>query len=137
MPNIKTNRLRLARKRLGFEQKQIVNLLGYKALPPISRYETGHRIPSLKVAIKFSILYRLPIRVLFDAYYDECRRELTNRSEKLNQKPIFSTDVTEPTDYCSYTEIMNASLLTDFDKKKIQKHILNLMTDRRQKILGH
>jgi len=137
MSQIRSNRLRLARKRLSYEQKQIASLMGYKAVPSISRYETGQQIPSLKIALKFSILYRLPIRVLFDTYYDECRRELNTSAEKLKQKPIFWDDLTEPTDYCSYVEMMNTSFLTDIDKKKVQKHILILMNDRRQKILGH
>lgn len=137
MSKIKTSRLQQARKRLGFEQKRIVNLLGYKTIPPVSRYENGKTIPSLKVALKLSIIYRLPIRVLFESYYEKCRRELNNRSERLDKKSSFWVDLTEPTDYCSYTEMINASFLTDMDKKKIQKHVLNLMAERRQKILGH
>ncbi|MDQ6785849.1 MAG: helix-turn-helix transcriptional regulator [Acidobacteriota bacterium] len=60
MPNINTNSLALRRKRLGYEQKQIAVLLGHKSTYQICRYETGQRIPSLKEAIKLSLLYGLP-----------------------------------------------------------------------------
>lgn len=127
----------MARKRLGYEQKQIARLLGYKTIPQISRYETGQRPPSLKIALKFSIIYKLPVRVLFNIYYDECLKELNSRSKTLDHQPLSTLNITEPTDYCSYSEMMNFTFLSDLDKKKIQKHILNLMTDRRKNILDH
>lgn len=137
MSNKRSNRLRLVRMRLGYEQKQIVHLLGHKVTSLFSRLETGQKIPSLKVAVKLSILYRLPIRILFNAYYDECRRELNNRTDNLKQKPSFSIDITEPTDYCSYVEMMNASFVTDIDKAKIKRHAIQLLGERRDKILDH
>jgi len=137
MSKIRSNRLSLARKRLGYEQKQVVKLLGYKATPPFSRYETGQKIPSLRVALKLSILYRLPIRVLFGTYYDECRRELNNRYERFNKESRRSIDLTEPTGYCSYIELINSLFMTDVDKAKVRRHAKELMDERRRKILGH
>jgi transcriptional regulator with XRE-family HTH domain len=64
MPNIKPNRLWLARKRSGYEHKQVASLLDYKTIQQVSLYETGLRMPSLKTALKFAIIYRLPIRTL-------------------------------------------------------------------------
>lgn len=137
MPSIKKSRLRLARMRLGYEQKQIAKLLGYKTIPQISRYETGQRLPSLKIALKFSIIYKLPVRVLFNTYYEECLRELESRAKLPNHRSNSHPDLAEPSDYCSYTEMMNSRFLTDLDKKKVKKHILNLMVGRRTNILDH
>lgn len=130
MPNIKSNRLWLARKRLGYEQKQIAQLLAQKSVNQISRYETGLNIPSLKTALKLSIIYKLPIRVLFEKYYRECREELIDRAKNLNQEAALKFDLTEPTDYCAYLELLKTSFLSEIDKKKIHRHTLMLMNER-------
>lgn len=137
MSKIKPSRLWLARKRSGYEQKQIAALLGYKTVQQISRHETGLRTPSLKTVLKFSIIYKLPVRVLFHAYYRECLNELNNRAKMLGQQSILKVDLTEPNDYCAYIELMNSSFMTDLDKEKVRRHIKLLMDERREKILNH
>lgn len=134
MPNTKANRLQLARKRIGLEQKQIAQLLTQRSVNQISRYETGINVPSLKTAIKLSIIYRLPIRVLFDKYYRECRENLLARAQKLNYRDQLGFDLTEPTDYCAYRELMNTSFLSEIDKRKIHRHTLDLMNERNKLI---
>lgn len=136
MPNIKTTRLWLVRKRTGHEQKQIARLLG-RSIPQLSRYESGQRIPSLKVALKFSIVYKLPIRLLFRDYYDECRREIEGRAKSSERSAVFTFDITDPVDYCSYIEMMKTPFMTDVDKRKVQRHVLDLMKERRTEILDH
>ena len=135
MPNIKTTRLWLVRKRSGHEQKQIAKLLG-RSVPQISRYESEQRVPSLKVALKLSIIYKLPIRLLFQEYYDECQREINSRVKSIKHRAI-TLDITDPVDYCSYIEMMKTPFMTDVDKRKVQKHVLDLMKERRTKILDH
>ncbi len=137
MSKIKPTRLWLARKRLGYEQKQIAALLGYKTIQQISRYETGLRTPNLKTALKFAIVYKLPVRVLFHALYLECNEELAARAEKLGDQSNFKFDLTEPTDYCAYIELINSSFMTDVDKEKVRRHIKLLMDERREKILDN
>jgi transcriptional regulator with XRE-family HTH domain len=133
MAKLKASRLWLARKRIGQEQKQIAKLIACP-IEQISRYETEQRLPSLKTALKFSILYKLPIRTLFAAYYEECRKEVTRRAESSKGLKL---DLDEPTDYCSYIEIMKASFMSEADKTRIRKHALELINERRTKILGH
>lgn len=130
MPNINTNRLWLARKRLGFEQKQIAQLLAQKGTNQISRYELGINAPSLKTAIKLSIIYKLPVRVLFPKYYRECWDELSFRAKNLKQSSKLKLDLTEPADYCTYLELMKTSFLKEIEKNKIHRHILVLMNTR-------
>lgn len=135
MQNTNVNRLRLARERLGLGQKQIAKLLANKTHNQLSRYENGQRLPSLKMALKLSIIYKLPIRVLFPNNYQACSEELCTRARNLNLKLDF--DLTEPTDYCSYVEIMNAGLLNTAEEEKVRRHLLILMGKRRVDILGH
>ena len=75
MPNINSNLLALRRKRLGYEQKQVAVLLGHNTTYQLSRYETGQRIPGFKEAVKLSILYGLPVGVLFEGYIRLCPKE--------------------------------------------------------------
>ena len=136
MTNIKTTRLWSVRQRSGHEQKQIAKLLG-RSVPQISRYETEQRVPSLKVALKLSIVYKLPIRLLFQDYYDECLSEINSRGNSLNHHAIANLDITNPSDYCSYIEMMKTPFMTDVDKRKVQRHVLDLMKERRSEILDH
>lgn len=137
MPKAKPNRLWLARKRLGYEQKQIAPLLGHRAVSQISFWESGHRVPNLKTALKFSILYRLPVRVLFHTYYERCREELISLAKQDGREYGFNVDLTEPTDYCSYIELMRSPFVTEIDKVKIRRHIKQLMDERSAKILDN
>lgn len=135
MSNIKTTRLWMVRKRLGRGQKQIAKLLA-RSIPQISRYETEQRIPSLKTALKLSIIYKLPIRLLFRDYYDECHSEINSRIKSLKHRAT-NIDITDPTDYCSYIEMMKTPFMTDVDKRKVQRHVLELMKERTTRILDH
>lgn len=137
MSNTDTNRLRLARKRLGLEQKQIARLLGYKDIHQVSRYENGSRTPSLKPILKFSILYKLPIRVLFFKCYQECLEELNRKAKTLGYQSILNFDLTEPVDFCSYLEIMHSGFFNDIDKEKIRRHAKAMFDERRSNVLGH
>ena len=130
MSKINPSRLWLARKRLGFEQKQIAQLLAQKNVNPISRYENGNQVPNLKTAIKLSIIYKLPIRVLFSRCYRECFDNLVMRAKKSNQNTKLKFDLTEPTDYCAYLELLKTNFLNGIEEEKIRRHTLILMNQR-------
>lgn len=136
MPNINSNSLALRRKRLGYEQKQIATLLKHKTKHQICRYENGQRIPNLKEAIKLSILYGLPVRVLFKNYVRECREEIENTIKKSGLAAKVNIANAAKTDYCSYLEAMNASKISDRTADKIRHHIKVLVEERSKKILG-
>ncbi len=130
MQQRKENHLGIARKKNSFGQKQIANLLGHKRTDQISCYERGEKLPSLKTAIQFSIIYKLPLRILFHRYYRECLDELTTRAMTLNQNSVLKIDLTEPTDYCIYMELLKTPFITDIDKEKIKRHVKELMEER-------
>jgi transcriptional regulator with XRE-family HTH domain len=75
------NRLWIARKKMGLAQKSVARLLGYKSISPISEYETGRLIPSLRTAFKFSILYNCALPDLYALLYREIEDEINGRRQ--------------------------------------------------------
>src|SRR5437870_13110734 len=74
------NRLWIARKKRGFEQKQVAHLLNHKSVDQISRYENGSRLPKLQTALKLEIVYGVPLRLLFTDLYSQLRTEIKERT---------------------------------------------------------
>lgn len=137
MPNINSSSLSLRRKRLGYEQKQIAVLLGHKNTYQHSRYETGQRIPNFKEAVKLSVLYDLPVRVLFDRYVLRCREELETTIKNSGVAAKINLDNDSGVDHCSYLELMNSTSISDKNSDKIRHHIKVLVEKRSEKILGN
>jgi DNA-binding XRE family transcriptional regulator len=129
------NHLATARKKNCFGQKQIATLLGHKRTDQISCFERGEKLPNLKTALQFAIIYKLPIRVLFPHCYRECLNELATRASLTKQKSVLKIDLTEPTDFCVYMELLKTPFITDIDKEKIKRHIKELFEER-SKTLG-
>jgi len=77
------NDLVLYRERLGYTQKHVTLLLGTRSTTFVSEIELGHRLPTLKTAIKLSAIYRAPIEHLFTAVYRAIREEVRAREERL------------------------------------------------------
>src|SRR6266851_517318 len=75
------NRLWIARKKVGLGQKSVARMLGYKSTSPISEYETGRLIPSLRTAFKLAILYNLPLQELYAPLYGEVEQEIKSRRQ--------------------------------------------------------
>jgi transcriptional regulator with XRE-family HTH domain len=142
MPNINTNSLALRRKRLGYDQKQIAVLLGHKTKHQLCRYETGQRTPGLKEAIKLSMLYGVPVRVLFDHYFLRCQKELkrTIKGSSTLTSKINLDNVRHPTGgggYCSYLELLNSARLSQRATVKIRRHIKVLVEEKTKKLHGN
>lgn len=137
MPNINSSLLALRRKRLGYEQKQIAVLLGHKNTYQISRYETGQRVPGFKEAIKLSVLYDLPVRVLFDRYFRRCGEELENRVEQSGLAAKINLQKPRDVDYCTYLEALNSTPISEHKADNIRRHIKILVEERSKKILGN
>ena len=53
------------RKQAGFSQEEVAYLLGCRDMTGISRYEMFRREPSLRIALAFSIMFRVPAERLF------------------------------------------------------------------------
>ncbi len=136
MPNINSSSLALRRKRLGYEQKQIAVLLGRKTANEICRYETGQRMPDFREAAKLSILYGLPVHVLFDRYFRRCREELERRIKDSGLAAQINLENNPVVDFCSYLDLMNSTHVSEQSSDKIRRHIKVLIEKRSKKILG-
>ena len=75
------NRLRKYRLMMGYKQKDIALLLGFKSSSKISRWEKGNCAPSLKNLFQLSILYKTLSDALFLDYLQEVREELAKKSK--------------------------------------------------------
>lgn len=125
----------MRRKRLGYEQKQIAVLLGDKNTYQISRYETGQRSPSLREAIMLSILYGLPLSILFERLFINCRQELENTINKRGLAGKIGLHRSRDLDFCSYLESITNGDADEESLDKARHHIKILVEERSNKIL--
>jgi transcriptional regulator with XRE-family HTH domain len=88
----KQNNLVLYRRRMGFTQKRVALLLGQRDTSMLSHYEHGRALPSLTVAFKLEIVYRVPAAFHFPAMYDELKHNIRAQQESqrgVGQQPLF------------------------------------------------
>ena len=78
------NTLVLYRRRMGYSQKQVAQLLGQPDTSMVSHYERGKALPPLAVALSLEIVYRVPVAFLFPAMYDEIRRRIRRDEESIS-----------------------------------------------------
>lgn len=74
------------RKRMGFSQSQVAEILGYVSQADISRLEHGRKLPSLIGALKLEIVYRVPVAFLFPELYARLKAKLREREEELRRE---------------------------------------------------
>lgn len=67
---------------MGFKQREVARLLGYRDGSMLSLYESGQQIPRLIDALKLSIILRVPVEFLFPVTYDTLRTEIRSREEE-------------------------------------------------------
>src|SRR5947209_1519023 len=77
------NRLWQYRKRMGFTQKQVADIMGYISRAEISDFERGDKLPSFVSALKLEIVYRVPVAFLFPTLYARLKVQLREKEERL------------------------------------------------------
>ena len=137
MPNINSSSLALRRKRLGYERKQIAVLLGHKTTYQLCRYETGQRTPSFKEAVKLSVLYNLPVQVLFDRYFLHCREELEATIKQSSFGGKINLENNLEADYCSYLESISTARFSEKSGDKVRHHIKVLVEERSNHMMNN
>lgn len=120
------HRLWQARHMSGLEQKQVAFLLGQKTTDPLSRLERGLSIPTLQTALKLEIIYRLPIRVLFQGYYEQYRKEVEARIRTMKVQNSNGELIQSPEDYCAYAELLDGYSLSEEQLGRVRKHVTKL-----------
>jgi transcriptional regulator with XRE-family HTH domain len=132
------NHLALIRKKNTFSQKQISTLLGHQTSDQISRYERGAKLPGLKSALKLSLIYRIPIQVLFYGYYESCFKEFQNRQKALkitaNSSDLLSGDGNHETEFCTFAEKLKIFTVAEPELDKVRHHITELIKARGKKM---
>ena len=78
-----TNRLWIARKKAAMGQKVVARLLGHRSTSPVSEYETGRLLPSLRTALKLAFIYNTPISELYPALAREVADEIDSTRRSL------------------------------------------------------
>lgn len=89
-----TNKLWIARKKVGLPQKCVARLLGHRTLSVISEYETGKLLPNLRTALKLSVIYHTSVCELYPDLRAEIEKEIGKAqpqaalTQKHHQLPI-------------------------------------------------
>jgi len=86
------NSLVLYRKRMGFSQKQVAQLLGRNDASTLSQYEHGRTLPTLTAALSLEIIYRIPVAYLFPDMYQQLKAHIREQEEILagrGQRTLF------------------------------------------------
>ncbi|MDQ3817779.1 MAG: helix-turn-helix domain-containing protein [Acidobacteriota bacterium] len=122
------NRLWLARKRRGLQQKQIAKLLNHRAVTQVSRYEKGLRLPSLETALRLEIILGVPARMLFNELYQQLEGDIR---QKMGQVPSLRNVFEESGKaggeaYCAYSELLRSLSPTKAECDSARKHVTEL-----------
>ena len=67
---------------MGFSQKRVSDLLGYRDTSSLSHYERGRLFPSLKAALGLEIILRTPVAFLFPNLYNELKQTIREVEER-------------------------------------------------------
>lgn len=75
------NSLALYRKRMGFSQKYVAQLLGLKDTATLCHYERGCSLPPLVVALGLEVVLRTPVAFLYPQLYKELKLGIRQAEE--------------------------------------------------------
>jgi transcriptional regulator with XRE-family HTH domain len=80
--------LRSERKRASLTQTDVAALFGNESASKISRYERGTRLPTLKTALAYEVIFGRPVADLFSGTYRKERATVAQHARKLAGKAI-------------------------------------------------
>jgi len=75
--------LHFVRKQRRMSQRQVAYLIGHRDATMLSKYERSILAPSLRTALKLSLLYRLPVREIFIEESSYAQDELMKKVKTL------------------------------------------------------
>lgn len=130
--NTTPNNLWQARKRCGLERKQVAALLHQKSSDEIARYEKGINQPSLKNLLKLEIVYRTPVRLLFQELFEQSRLEISEvrkRNAHLLADNFWFPDAVErlkEEEFCFYERLLEDHFPSQIELEEVTRHIISL-----------
>lgn len=122
-------------------RKQVSFLLSKKSNDELSLYERGIYVPNLQTALKLEVIYRTPIRLLFQNLFNQCRNEIQQRKleggKTLNEMSWFPTHAEKLTqeEFCFYAELLKNHIPNQTELELVQKHsisLINVTSDYKQ-----
>lgn len=122
-----SNQLWLARTRAQLPQKVVATLLGHRTNDQLSRYERGVCTPGLKVALMLELIYGVPLRVLFQAQYEQARQQVVELL-KLCQKAGYQIEgrlsqIEVVADFCTYLDLLNMPNISRTELESVDQHL--------------
>jgi transcriptional regulator with XRE-family HTH domain len=131
--NKSKNNLHQIRKRRGLEGKQVAFLLGHKSPDEVYRYERGDQEPKLKNAMKLEIIYQMPVKLLFQKLYEECRADVSRlKKERPQLLPDYdrlpkNSELLTYEESCFYANLLQGRVPNQLELETVQKHVINLI----------
>ena len=127
------NNLPQARRRSDFPAKQIASLLSKKSPDEIYRYEKSLCFPALPTALKLEIIYKTPVRLLFQDLFDALEKEIGERQKLQRDKFPVQTELfpsraenLNREETCFYADILKNRFPSPVEIRLINAHIINL-----------
>lgn len=127
------NNLLQARRRSKLVPKQIAFLLSKKTTDEIYRYENAAIFPNLPTALKLEIIYKTPVRFLFQDLFGALEKEIAEQRESQSEKfyaqsePFLSrAEKLNMEEECFYSGILKKRFPSPMEIRQINAHIINL-----------
>ncbi len=80
------NYLRMYRKRSGFSQREVANLLGIQSAAQVSRYERFRREPTLRTVLMFGVILNQAPTELFAGLHEHATGIVQERARLLRRR---------------------------------------------------
>ncbi len=81
------NYLRANRKRLALSQDEMAFLLGTETGERVCRHERFLQAPGLEAALAYEVIFRKPVRELFNGLFRRIENEVAARARSLANRP--------------------------------------------------
>jgi DNA-binding XRE family transcriptional regulator len=78
-----TTYLRMYRKRSGLTHGEIAFLCGSMSGTSFTRHESAERLPMLRTALMYELIFRVPVRDIYEGAVEEVRLVVRTRAEAL------------------------------------------------------
>ena len=79
-------RLQFHRRKAGLTQREVADIIGLASDVQVFRYEKGLAIPSLLVAIAFSVLFQTSIAELFPGLYEVIQQSVESNVNEFERR---------------------------------------------------
>ncbi len=81
-------------------QKDLAFLLGCQSAASVCQYESHHRVPDLRTALAYQVIFRVPIEDMFPELTREVERDVRERRRTFRKAvgdfPIFKNQACDP-----------------------------------------